>query len=92
MNIDVKHIAALAKLKIDQSEEEKWSEQMANIIAFADRLNELNLQEIQETEQHYTVFNVFRDDEKGPSYPREKILANAPEKEDGYYVVPKIVE
>ncbi len=94
MKIDreqIKHIAALAKLKIQEDQLEKWSEQMAGIIAFADRLNELNLQDVDQT-QTPLLFNVFREDEDKPSFPREEILANAPVKRKGCYAVPKIVE
>lgn len=89
----VSHVAKLARLRIDDTEKEKWSEQMGNIIAFADRLNELDTTDCDIDGQCVvTRTNVFREDEPGQSYDREKILANAPKRYDGCYVVPRIVE
>lgn len=89
----VKRVASLAHLKIDDSEQERWSEQMGAIIEFANALGELDLSE---TEAEYAVktrlFNVFREDECAPSFEREKILSCAPKQYNGCYVVPKIVE
>lgn len=96
MNIEksqVKHVAALARLKIEECDMEKWSRDMDAIIGFADSLNELCLKETNAAPSSRTdIFNVFREDELGNSYPNDEILANAPEKYDGCYVVPKIVE
>jgi len=88
----VNHIAALAKLKIRDQELDKWIEHMTGIIGFADRLNELDLKDYDESTENLTVYNVFREDETKPSYPRDVILSNAPDSDEGCYVVPKIVE
>lgn len=89
----VKHVASLARLRIDEAEQEKWSEQMGAIIEFADQLNELDLNDAESNEQGKTsLYNVFREDEQKESFDRDKILANAPEQYEGCYVVPKIVE
>ncbi|MBQ8850074.1 MAG: Asp-tRNA(Asn)/Glu-tRNA(Gln) amidotransferase subunit GatC [Clostridia bacterium] len=90
---EVKHVAALARLRIDEAETEKWSEQMGAIIEFADSLCELDLSDAEALEKKNNgTYNVFREDETGESFSRERILANAPEQLEGCYVVPKIVE
>lgn len=89
----VKHVAALARLRIDDTEMEKWSEQMGNIIEFADRLNELDISDtLSDGQCVSSAVNVFREDERKQSYDREKILKNAPKQYEGCYVVPRIVE
>ncbi len=89
----VDHVAKLARLGIDDTEKEKWSEQMGNIIAFADRLSELDTSDCDIDGQcGAALTNVFREDECAESYDREKILGNAPKQYDGCYVVPRIVE
>ena len=55
-------------------------------------MNELETGEIKPTAQTLGLFNVFREDESAPSYEREVMLANAPEKDDGCYLVPKLIE
>lgn len=87
------HVAALAKLRIEKEDLEKWSEQMGAIIAFADSLGALPICETEaETDCGAAITNVFREDERKDSYPLDAILQNAPEQYDGCYVVPKIVE
>ena len=88
----VLHVAALARLKLKTEEEEKFITQMGDIIDFADRLNDLDVENVKPTAQSLEIQNVFREDIREESYDREKILANAPSKSDGCYTVPKIVE
>ena len=89
----VKHVASLARLRIDEAELEKWSEQMGAIIEFANQLNELDLNDPESNEPgRASLYNVFREDERKESFDRNKILSNAPEQYEGCYVVPKIVE
>ena len=89
----VKHVASLARLRIDEAEREKWSEQMGAIIEFADQLNELDLNDAESNGPgRASLYNVFREDERKESFDRNKILSNAPEQYEGCYVVPKIVE
>lgn len=89
----VKHVASLARLRIDAAEQEKWSEQMGAMIEFADQLNELDLNDAESNAAGSTTLcNVFREDERKASFDREKILSNAPEQYEGCYVVPRIVE
>ncbi len=88
----VEHVAKLARLNLTEAEKERLTGEMENIIAFADKLNELDTSGIEPTAHVIPIQNVFREDVVKPSFDREKILANAPTKEDGCYKVPKIVE
>jgi aspartyl-tRNA(Asn)/glutamyl-tRNA(Gln) amidotransferase subunit C len=79
-------------LNLTEEEKDKFTLEMASIIEFADKLNELDTEGIEPTAHVIPIQNVFREDEVRPSYDREEILKNAPEKEDGCFKVPKIVE
>lgn len=95
MNItkeQVQHTASLSKLKLDDAQQQRMIEDLADMIAFADQLNELNTDTIKATAQTLSLFNVFREDEIACSFERDIILSNAPEKDSGYYLVPKVVE
>ena len=88
----VLHVAALARLKFTPEEEEMFRTQLGDIIDLADKLNDLDVENIKPTAQVLQIQNVCREDVRKDSYPREKILANAPEQSDGCYIVPKIVD
>ncbi len=95
MNISketIEHVAKLARLNLTEGEKEKLTEQMAEIISYVDKLNELDTANVQPTAHVMPLKNVFREDVVKDSYDREKILANAPSKEDGCFKVPKVVE
>ena len=86
----VKHVAELAKLKLTEAEIDLFQEQLSAILAYADRLDELDTASIPPTAGVLPLRNVMRADEPRPSFPREAMLANAPAVEDGFVKV-KIV-
>lgn len=91
-NNTIKHVASLARLNLGEKELEELRIDMENIISYVDKLNELDVSGIEPTSHIIPVKNVFRKDIKKESYDREEILKNAPEKENGCFLVPKIVE
>lgn len=88
----IEYVAELARLNLTENEKEKLAEEMADIISYVDKLNELDTSNVPPTSHVKPVHNVFREDEARESYDREKILANAPSQEDGCFKVPKVVE
>ena len=88
----VEHVAKLSRLNLTEEEINRLTVEMEHIIAFADKLNELDTDGVEPTAHAIPIQNVFREDIVGPSFPREQILANAPAQEDGCFKVPKIVE
>jgi aspartyl-tRNA(Asn)/glutamyl-tRNA(Gln) amidotransferase subunit C len=72
-------------------EKEKFTEQLNAILEHADALNKLDTSNIQPTAHPLPLQNVFREDIAKPGFSNEEALANAPEREDGYFKVPKIV-
>lgn len=89
---EIEHVANLARLNLTSDEKEKMRNELAAIIEFADKLSEVDTKGIQPTAHILDMENVFRKDEVRPSFPREDIIANAPDSTDGCIRVPKIVE
>lgn len=88
----IEHVANLARLNLTELEKEKLTTEMASIISYVDKLNELDTSGILPTAHVIPIKNVFREDKVEKSYDREKILANAPSHEDGCFKVPKVME
>lgn len=89
---DLDYVARLARIHIDDEKKEKLTKDMESVIEFADKLAQLDTENVEPIAHALPVSNVFRRDEIIPSYPREALLENAPEKDAGCYSVPKIVE
>jgi aspartyl-tRNA(Asn)/glutamyl-tRNA(Gln) amidotransferase subunit C len=91
-DFDVKYVAHLARIALTPEEEEKFGAQLANILGYIEKLNQLDVGEIEPTAHAVPLVNVFRPDEVRPSLPNEEALRNAPAKANGLFMVPKIVE
>ncbi|QSZ26928.1 Asp-tRNA(Asn)/Glu-tRNA(Gln) amidotransferase subunit GatC [Aceticella autotrophica] len=89
---EVEHVAKLARLKFSDKDLDRLATQLDSILGYVYKLNELNTENIEPTAHIVPISNVFRDDEVKPSMDREKILMNAPNREDGCFKVPKIIE
>jgi len=89
--MEIEHIAMLARLELHDEEKKLFSEQLGSIIKYIDKLNELDTSNVEPTEHVLPVKNVFRNDELRPSLPKEKALQNAPDSNEGFYRVPKII-
>ncbi|MBT3367929.1 MAG: Asp-tRNA(Asn)/Glu-tRNA(Gln) amidotransferase subunit GatC [Nitrospina sp.] len=91
-NVDIEHMAKLARLKLTPDEKERLSDQMGTILEYIEKLNELNTDEVEPTAHVLGLNNVFREDE-----PIEKPLADhnpisdSPAHKKGHYEVPQIL-
>lgn len=90
--MEIGHVALLARLKLTDDETKLFSRQVGSILDYINKLNELDIKDIEPTAHVLPVKNVFREDKSGTSLPREKALQNAPESNDNFYRVPKIIE
>ncbi|MFO1520267.1 MAG: Asp-tRNA(Asn)/Glu-tRNA(Gln) amidotransferase subunit GatC [bacterium] len=88
---NVLKIAELSRLKIADSELEKFTEQMNGILKFIERLKQLDTSNITPTSHATLVTNAFRQDEAVKSGVREKALETAPDKEGHFFRVPKVI-
>jgi len=88
---EVLYVADLARLDLDEEAIEKFAGQIGDILDYVDKLNEVDTDGIKPTSHAISLTNAFRDDEQQDHLDREQVLANAPEKEEGSFVVPKVV-
>ena len=89
---EVEHVARLARLELTAEEKERMRAQLDSILSYIDKLNELDTTAVEPTSHVLPMTNVFREDEVAPSLAQEEILANAPERHDLFFRVPRILE
>lgn len=89
MNIDIRHIAKLSRLSIEEEKLEKFQREMENIVAMVEKLPAVENQTLAVDPADRME---LRKDEIRPSLRREMVLANAPQSAAGCIVVPKTVE
>jgi aspartyl-tRNA(Asn)/glutamyl-tRNA(Gln) amidotransferase subunit C len=90
--IDVGYVARLSRLTLSEEEQERYQRDLAQILDYAAKLDELDTEGIEPTAHVLPLHNVLREDHTRPSYDRDKLLANAPDQADGCFKVPKVVE
>jgi aspartyl-tRNA(Asn)/glutamyl-tRNA(Gln) amidotransferase subunit C len=91
-DFDVKYVAHLARIALTPDEEEKFGAQLAHILGYVEKLNQLDVSQIEATAHAVPLVNVMRPDEIRPSLSNEEALRNAPAKANGLFMAPKIVE
>ena len=88
----VKKVAKLSRLELQESEIEEFTGQLEAILEYVEKMNELDTENIKPLAHCLPVSNVFRDDVVKESHGTEKTLANAPKKDEMYFMVPKILD
>jgi aspartyl-tRNA(Asn)/glutamyl-tRNA(Gln) amidotransferase subunit C len=88
---DVEHIAKLAKLEFTDAEKEKFTHQMNKILEYMEQLNSLDTGSVEPLSHVIELGNVFRADEVKPGVSTEDALKNAPEKNEHFFKVPKVI-
>ncbi len=89
---EVEHVANLARLNLTDEEAELYTKQLDDILEFAQKLNELNTENVPPTSHAFDLKNVLREDKVRKSIEREEALRNAPDSEDGQFKVPPVME
>jgi aspartyl-tRNA(Asn)/glutamyl-tRNA(Gln) amidotransferase subunit C len=84
----VLHVARLARLELADEELERMSGELSGILDHVERMNELELEEVEPTSHVVALENVLRSDEPRPSWPRERVLEPAPDPAQGAFRVP----
>ncbi len=88
---DVEHIAELARLKFNEEELESFTDQLNEILTYVEKLNELDTENVKPLLHPVEGQNVFREDIVKPSIKREDALLNAPDSNEEFFKVPKII-
>jgi aspartyl-tRNA(Asn)/glutamyl-tRNA(Gln) amidotransferase subunit C len=90
--INTKYVAHLARLHLTPDEEKKLGAQLGHILGYIEKLNELDVSNVEPTAHAVPMVNVTRPDEFRPSLPHDEAMRNAPAQANGLFIVPKIVE
>ena len=95
MSIDkdtVKHIAKLARISLDEKKVNSLSKDLSSIMKFIEKLNELNTDKTSPLTSIINASLRTREDEVKDGKIRNQILKNSPEKNEEFFVVPKVIE
>jgi len=88
---EVMHVAKLARLALDEGAVELYTKQLGDILTYMETLNRVDTDNVPPTSHATFIDSAFREDEVKASIPPEEALANAPQSEDGSFVVPKVI-
>jgi aspartyl-tRNA(Asn)/glutamyl-tRNA(Gln) amidotransferase subunit C len=89
---EVLHVARLARLSLTDEELELMRQQLDAILAYIDKLRELDVEGVEPTAHAVPLINVMRDDDVVPSLLQDAALANAPDRAGEFFRVPRIIE
>tara|TARA_B100000700_G_scaffold321415_1_gene420661 strand:+ start:577 stop:864 length:288 start_codon:yes stop_codon:yes gene_type:complete len=95
MSIDkdtVKHISKLARISLEDKKIESLSKDLTSIMKFIEKLNKLNTEKIVPLTSIIDASLKTRKDEVKDGKIRDQVLKNSPEKNDQFFVVPKVIE
>ena len=84
----VLHVARLARLRLSEDEVERMSAELSSILDHIEKINELDLEDVEPTSHVIQLENVLREDVPRPSLPRERALEQAPDAAEGGFRVP----
>jgi len=89
---EVRHIAILARVELNDAEVERYREQLSSILAHFETLNAIDTNDVPPTAQTLDLVNVEREDASRPSAPLDEVLRNAPRREGDYLRVRAVLE
>lgn len=92
---DVEHIAGLARLKLNEREKEKYSKELSEILDYMEKLNKVDVKNIEPTDQATGLTNVFRPDQNPHEINPEKIkkiIGQAPQRKDNFIKTKPVLE
>ncbi len=88
----VEHVAKLARLELTGEEAARYEKQLGAILDYIAKLGTLDLSGVDPLVHAAEGTNVFREDAPRPSLTRDEALRNAPERNDDFFIVPRVVE
>jgi aspartyl-tRNA(Asn)/glutamyl-tRNA(Gln) amidotransferase subunit C len=88
----VEHVAKLARLRLEEEELERHRLHLGAVLDYVAQLQKVDVRGLEPLAHPAESADVFRDDVPRPCLGPDAALANAPEKADGFFVVPKVVE
>jgi aspartyl-tRNA(Asn)/glutamyl-tRNA(Gln) amidotransferase subunit C len=91
-DLDIDHVANLARLALTPEEKTRFSAQLGEVLHHISQLQEVDVTGVEPTAHAFPIFNVLAEDKAGPGLPVDAALQNAPARRDNLFVVPKMVE
>ena len=88
---DVAHVAKLARLTLSEAELDLFTAQLGQVLEHANDMNALDLEDVVPTAHPFGLVNVVREDDVRPSLNHDKVMAMAPDAQDGRFAVPRIL-
>jgi aspartyl-tRNA(Asn)/glutamyl-tRNA(Gln) amidotransferase subunit C len=89
---EVEHVALLGRLKLTEEERERFTTQLNSILEYFEQLQQIDTTGVPPMSHAVAVTNVLREDEPQPSLTPEEALRNAPDREEDYFRVPRVIE
>ena len=89
---DVEHVAKLSRIELKDAELEKYTSEFEEILGYVEKTETADTSDVGEIGQISGLSNVTRDDSIEASLPTDEALSNAPEKQDGFFRVKKVIE
>ena len=91
-NFDVQYVAELARIKLTPLEIKTFQSQLGHVLDHVEKLNAVDVSQVEPMAHSFQIYNVFRGDETRESLDREVALSNAPRQAQGLFIVTKVVE
>ncbi len=88
---EVQHVANLARLALPPEEMNRVGHELNRILAYFQELQELDTSDVEATSHAIAMENIYREDSSRESLPVEEVLANAPDRADVFFRVPRII-
>lgn len=88
---DVQYVARLARLNVSEDEMEVFTLQLNSILSYVEKLDELDTSNVEPMSHVIDICNAFKQDIVLESFSQEVALENAPEREEGFFKVPRII-
>ena len=91
-DFDVRYTAGLARLNLSEEEVAKFQAQLSHVLEYVEKLNTVDVSQVEPTAHTNPVFNVVREDEPRDWFATAEALANAPRQANSLFIVPKVIE
>ena len=89
---DVQNIASLSRIHLREDEVQAITKDLENILHYVEKLNKLDVSNVEPTSHVLPLQNVFREDEIKPFFNQTEVLKMAVEQHNGLFKVPKVIE
>ena len=87
----VRHVAKLARLSLSDDQFHHFTDQLGHVLGYIDQLKEVDVEGVEPLAHPLDLVNVLRDDASASGWDRDAMLSNAPDRQDAFFKVPKVL-